>query len=169
MCNILALWYYHNEGRTAISISFERDSLDKLQKKSENDKNSLYNYCKNELQGITIEPIDIYEYDNMTNKLILLYDDEHEYFDKNNFYLYALESKYNDLGYINDFESGENLIYLRKEIHDIWKEIHDICNNYSQEQIANIDPKIPSFFYTKQISTLPVKLDFYYDRGIIMA
>lgn len=139
-----AIWYYINEQNNIISkstnaISTDINQLNKLQKETEINQDCYYQKYRNLINNIEIQPIKCYIFDS--NCLHEIVYNDYSLIDTN---LYSLYSSYNSIFIIDDkyddnFILEEILIYLTKEHHDIWLNLH---LNKDKEK----DNLYPSFF-----------------------
>jgi hypothetical protein len=168
-----ALWYYINEDNHIISkstnaISTDINDLYKLQNNIELDSGCYYQKYRYLIKNIIVQPIKCYIYDNKSQQLKeLIENNDFNLIDIN---LYSIYSSYNSIFVIDskfddNFILEEILIYLTKEDHDIWLNLH---LNKDKENIVKND-LYPSFFYNESISHHCIQPDVYYEEGIMNA
>jgi len=147
-----ALWYiFTDEERTTNAISVYPLSLENLHEEILLNPNNLYYTYKNSINKIIVEPIDCYKYNEELKTLERI---EH-YNELNNGLFYATQYLAKSL------TLTEILVYLTKEQHEIWRD----CANKDN----NKDKKYPDFFYENFISLNNIKVDVYYEDGIMNA
>jgi hypothetical protein len=151
-----ALWYIFKDGeRTTNAISVYPLSLENLHEKILLDYDNLYYTYINSINKIVVEPIDCYQYNEELKTL------EHvkDYNELNNGLFYA--TQYFCHSTSKTLILTEILVYLTKEQHEIWRD----CSQNKKDK----DKKYPYFFYENFISLNNIKVDVYYDDGIMNA
>jgi hypothetical protein len=174
MTKLYSLSYYYKFGGKSINaLSFKNDILYELHDNQKKNKESMYNLHQNEIEGIVVQPIDIYKYNNKTKNLELINN-----FHNEDYSLHII----NNLDNFPNFHKPKMKRIINYYLEDTCNELECNVNNYSETiillskndyndwinclQTKNTSDKFPNYFYTELISK-PLKLDTYYEEGII--
>jgi len=156
---LFALFYYTTTGDKSTNIiSFDKESLLDLKKKSYNGEDSFLNRYKKYILKMEVEPITVYNYEN--NSIFKIEDLQHlnsgNYYASYDYYFHNTKNSH-----INSLK--EVLVYLSDEDHQKWRE----C--YEDKKVVNLNREIPFFFYDTPISLNPVNPDEFFEEGIMNA
>ena len=149
---IYALWYYFKDGeKTTNAISLNPKLLDILHEESIKNPNNLYHQYKKYISNIEIEPIDCYLYNEEFNRL-----DRIQNFNQLSNGLFYASQHITDSIHLTDI-----LVYLTKKQYELWRQCIKEKNCKEKEN------EYPSFFYENFISHNEVKMNEYYEDGIM--